>query len=177
MKKYLVPFGTYLWSFIASLWFGLMVQLLFNLPIKFLVGTNQLALNVLGAAVFAVATSAWLFYSSYRRGYKRKALSISQLLAVFVPVIFVQQIVACLFGYVSYTSGAAHDLAVAVFLQNHEVNVDPNTHLIVGIPLWGYHVMMVGLALVCYLPALISGQTIGVRKRENERKELTSEKE
>lgn len=175
MKKYLSTFGSYLLSFTASLWFGLLVQILANIPIRFLVGTNRLAQNVLDAAVFAAATSAWLFYASYRRGHKRKALLFPQLLAVFAPVILIQQIVAFLFGYVSYTSGAAHDLSVAIFLQNREVNVDSNTHLIVGIPLWGYHVLMVGLAFVCYLPALIGGQTVGARKREKERAELTGE--
>lgn len=175
MKKHLSTFGAYLWSFVASLWFGLMVQLLANIPIKFLVGTNRLAQNVLDAVVFAAAMSAWLFYSSYRRGHKQRALPFSQLLAVFASVILVQQIIAFLFGYVSYTSGAAYNLSVAVFLQNHEVNVDQNTHLIVGIPLWGYHVMMLSLAVVCYLPALIGGQIVGARKREKEREKLTGE--
>lgn len=174
MKKHLSIFGSYLLSFVAALLIGIVALIPAGLPFSFLRGKNPFAYNMGLAVVLAVAATAWLFYASYKRGYKRKALPLLQSLVVFGFVILVQQIATFLtglsYGYAPTTAGAATFLADAVFLGNTAAD-----DLTVSVPVWGYHVMMVGLAVVCYLPALIGGQTLGARKREKDRVELTGE--
>lgn len=180
MKKHLSTFGSYLLSFVAALLIGIVALVPAGLPFSFLRGKNPFAYNMGLAVVLAVAATAWLFYASYKRGYKRKALPLPQLLIVFALVILVQQIVTFLNG-LAYPgtcpptiSGAATFLADAVFLGNTAAGTG---ELTASAPVWGYHVMMVGLAVVCYLPALIGGEALGTRKREKERAELTGEGE
>lgn len=174
MKKHLSIFGSYLLSFVAALLIGLVALVPAGLPFSFLRGKNPFAYNMGLAVVLAVAAAAWLFYASYKRGYKRKAPPLLQSLVVFGFVILVQQIATFLtglsYGYAPTTAGAATFLADAVFLGNAAAD-----DLTVSVPVWGYHVMMVGLAVVCYLPALIGGETLGGRKREKDRAELTGE--
>lgn len=176
MKKYLSTFGSYLLSFVAALLIGMVAMLITSFAIQFLKQQHRLAYNLSFAAVLAVATTAWLFYASYKRGYKRKALPLPRLFVVFALVILVQQIATFLNG-LAYPgtcpptiSGAAGYLADAVFLGNTATD-----DLTASAPVWSYHVMMLALALVCYLPALIGGEYIGARKREKERVELTGE--
>ena len=173
MKKYLSAFGSYLLSFVAALLMGIVALVLAGLPFSFL-RKNLLAYNLGLGVVVAVAASAWIFYAFYKRGYKRKAPPLPQSLILFSLVILVQQIATFLtglsYGYAPTTAGAASFLADAVFLGNAAAD-----DLTASVPVWGYHLMMVGLAVVCYLPALIGGQTLGARKREKERVDLTGE--
>ena len=178
MKKYLSTFGSYLLSLVAALVIGVVAMAITSFAIQFLKQQHRLAYNLSFAAVLAVATTAWLFYAAYRRGYKRKALPLPRLLVVFALVILVQQLVTFLNG-LAYPgtcpptiAGAAGYLADAVFLGNAAAAADDLT---ASAPVWSYHVMMLALALVCYLPALIGGEYIGARKREKERVELTGE--
>lgn len=176
MKRHLSVFGSYLLSFVAALLIGIVALVFAGLPFSFLREKNPFAYNMGLAAVLAVASTAWLFYASYKRGYKRKAPPLPQSLVIFSLVILTQQIATFLtglsYGYAPTISGAATFLADAVFLGNAAAD-----DLTASVPVWGYHVMMVGLALVCYLPALIGGETLGAGKREKERVELTGERE
>ena len=180
MKKHFSIFGRYLLSFIAALLIGLVALVPAGLPFSFLRGKNPFAYNMGLAVVLVIAVTAWLFYASYKRGYKRKALPWPRLLVVFALVILVQQIATFLNG-LAYPgtcpptiSGAASFLADAVFLGNTAAGTG---ELNASAPAWGYHVMMVGLAILLYLPALIGGEALGSRKREKDRAELTGEGE
>lgn len=98
MKKHLSVFGSYLLSFVAALLIGVLALTVAGLPIQFLAGTNRFARNMGYALVLAIAVTAWIFYASYKRGYKRKALPLPHLLVIFGFVILVQQIATFLNG-------------------------------------------------------------------------------
>lgn len=177
MKKQISLFSPYLLNFVGSLWLGVLATVLASIPLRFAVGNNPLAENLWISVFFAAAMTAWLFLSSYRRGYKKKALPLPKL-SLFMAILFLlQQIFAYIFGYVYYMAGAATHLSLAIFLGHNPAVYDLKTHLAEGVPLWGYHVLMLALMLVLYVPAMVGGEYVGSKRREKDRAELTGEGE
>lgn len=172
MKTYCSKLGIYLLDFIAAILIGFLFQYVASLIVSLIIEMNQLAARIIKATLFFLATTAWLFFSSRTIGYKSKEFKLVAILIASALVFAIQQILAPIFHYAEYVSGGALDLTYAVFLKNEPLFVDHKTFIAEGVPQWGFHVIMLIIDVVFYLPAIIAGEHFGVKKRLKERDAL-----
>ena len=172
MKKVFSKFGGYLLDFIAALLIGFLIQFVVSLVVLPIVEMNQFAARIMKAIVFILVTTVWLFLSARTIGYKNKEFKLVVSLISAILVLVVQQILSPFFHYAEYVSGGALQLTYAVFLKNDPMFVESGTFLADGVPRWGFHIIMLIIDIVFYIPAIIAGEHFGVKKREKDREEL-----
>lgn len=172
MKNIFSKFGTYILDFIAAILIGMLVETFAPLPILLAADLSTLSTRVIKAAFFIIVTTAWLFFSARTIGYKSKETNIRGLLVSIILIFALQQVLSPLFNYAEYISGGVLALTYAIFLGNDPFISAADSHLASDVPIWGYHVVMLAVALVFYLPAIITGEYLGVKKREKDRNEL-----
>lgn len=176
MKKIFSKFGVYLLDLIAALLIGFLIQFIVSLVVFPIVEMSQFAARMMKAVFFVMATTVWLFFSARTIGYKNKEIHLASVLTSAILVLAIQQILSPFFHYAEYVSGGALQLTYAVFLKNDPIFAEAPTFLAAGVPQWGYHVIMLIVDIVLYIPAIIAGEHFGVKKRQNDREELIGKK-
>lgn len=173
MMKYFKSFGTYFLAFIGATWLGIPVAVFGKLPILLAVEISTRASRILEGVLYIIVGCLVLFFSARMVGYKsreyRPIVTVLSMAAVFA----VQQVLSPIFHNAEYIAGGALKLTYAIFLGNKPIFAEAPDFIVAGVPGWGYHVVMLVLALIFYLPAVLCGEYLGRKKREKDRLELT----
>lgn len=173
--KYFKNFGTYLIAFIGAMWVGILAAAWIPIPIEIAFETNTLADRIIQGVLYIVVGCLMLFFSARTVGYKSREYSPIVTVVSMAAVFAVQQAVSPIFRHAEYISGGGSVLTKLIFLGNNPAFAEAPDFIVAGVPQWGYHVVMLAIALVFYLPAVLCGEYFGRKKREKDRRELTGE--
>lgn len=169
MKNYFTKLGTYALDYIAAMWVGILVLFIALYPIELIVELTPLAERIVRASLCTVGTTVWLFISAHRIGYKSKAFKFPTVIAALLTLFVLQQVLSVVTDYVIYIAGATNDLAEAVRFGNR----------VTGLEAPGYvkYLCLLALDLLLFIPAVLTGEYLGARKRQKDRDALIGRKE
>lgn len=177
MKIYLSKLGTYLLHYIAAIWAGMLVVIILKIPFDLISPGNLLHERIFAVISQLIGSSIYLFISFKKLGYKNSGINLKETV-ICTSVIFVfQQIITAFItsaihtnAYLSHFTGGASTLAQAVFLGSNEANIIDG--IVQNIPTWSYHVFMLLICFIIYIPIMLLGEHIGAKNRLRDRNEL-----
>lgn len=177
MKVYYSKFGTYLLYYIAAIWVGMIAVMLSVIPLRLISSTSLLTERLFESIAQFISSAIFLFVMMKKLGYKNGKSDFKKTIICTGTVFILQQIIT--FGithifntdaYLPHFTGGASTLAKAVFLGDAEaMKLDV---VVQGVPVWSYHLFMLLLCTLIYIPAMIYGERCGAKKRTSERKDL-----
>lgn len=178
MKTYYSKIGSYLLSFFASLWVGVLAVIILTIPFDMIIDAGNLGNRLFQGLSLTIFPALFLFVSMKKKGYKSAELNLRETVVCMCIVFIMQQILSFVIGYAIYLSGGAVDISQAIFLKDSAAMYENETVFPLlastakDVPLWSYHILMLGIDALVMLPAVITGKNTGVKKRLSERNEL-----
>ncbi len=156
---YWLQIVVYIWPsfFIGNGLFGLIVRILVN-------NSNNFSARMADTLGSILVLCALLFVSAYRRGYKKRETHSINLLISLMLAAGLQLVYAWIFQYAEYTTAGAYYLAHMLHAGAHQ----ELTFAYYDVPAQMYIIAMC-MVDCFYIAAVIVGETLGKKKRLQER--------
>ena len=175
MKSYISKATSYLFPFFGSMWIGVLAVILLKIPFDLISDSGFLGGRIFQVIMLTLFPAVFLFFSMKKKGYKTAESNVNETVICMCIVFLIQQLLCYVIGYAIYLAGGAVHLAEAIFLNNaqamyEDVSTFPLlAHTVIGVPLWAYHLLMAVIDILIFLPIIIAGKSVGVKKRMKER--------
>ncbi len=156
-------------NYIASLFAGILLEVILIYPLEILFQPSVLAERIMRAILLVVGSASCLVFMSARDSYKSRKAELLYVLPTFGVVLSVQHIVCFLKEfYGPHYSSAAKDIARALYFGNAE------TLSVETPPVGLIHLCLLALQVIIFIPSVVSGRLIGANRykrfMENDRK-------
>lgn len=181
MKKIFSEIGSYLISFFAAMWIGVLAVIILKIPFDMMTDSDILSGRLFQGLLLTFSPAVFLFFAMKKKGYKAAEPNIRETAVCMGVVFLIQQLFSYVIGYAIYISGGAINLAQAIFLKGSAVVYENDTVFPLlastaqDVPLWSYHLLMLATDIFIIFPAVAAGKNAGVKKRLKERAELNLE--
>lgn len=161
--------GFFLLKVIGAAYLGLVVMVLFTIPLRF-VTDNGTAVNVVSAILCDLGSMVCLFVLCIKDGYDDNApgqqSQLGKTVICMVIAVAVYDLLTIIFGY---RTGAATNV-VYVVQAVWQLGASFGLGVVGAYP--GPAFLSLLLQTIPFIPAMIAGYLVGGRKREKERQEL-----
>ncbi|MBR3593351.1 MAG: hypothetical protein IKL44_01620 [Clostridia bacterium] len=165
MKQKLSYLPNFLIITAASLWLGVLILAIATTPTRGAVAPSPYEEELFSFAFLAFGSCMGLFFGMRRFAYEERSIKKVNFLLALLITFAVQHLVANLFGFAVYTASGAEQLARVLYFGVQDAYEFA--------PKWVSHLCLLGEELLLYIPSLLFGSFIGLRKRKKEIASLT----
>ena len=169
MKQRFSYCPSFLVSFAASLWFGVLLCALATTPIRGMFEPSKYEELFISFAFYSGGTCVGLLFACRRFGYEKRSVDKINLLLALLITFITEHLVAVLLDFAVYIAAGTRDLVQALYFGTAE-------YYAFAVPDNLLHIALLCVQIGLFLPSVLGGIYLGVAKRKKEIKKLKEAK-